>query len=178
MNQPVKYITFAFVFIFSFGCKEISFREPQPKGKKALKAIPAELRGTYLLTAEGDNSQDTLFVSKDGYLIAGDKKKNFLGDSLVLKKYKGYYFINTNENPEWLMRVIRREKNGDLTYLSMDVQESSFNSLIRSLAKEVPLDSSEVNGEKLYQIDPTPKQLIRLIQDGYFKNTIPMKRIK
>jgi hypothetical protein len=46
------------------------------------------------------------------------------------------------------------------------------------MSKEVPLDSSEVNGEKLYQIDPTPKQLIRLIKKGYFKKTILMKRIK
>lgn len=178
MNQPIKIIPFVFVLVIFFGCKEISFREPQPKGKKPLKEIPEKLRGTYLLAAEGDNSQDTIFVSKDGYLIASDKKKNFLGDSLVLKKFKGYYFINTNENPEWLMRVIRHEKNGDLTYMSMDVQESSFNSLLRSLSKEVPLDSSEVDGEKLYQIDPTPKQLIQLIQKGYFKNTILMKKVK
>lgn len=97
---------------------------------------------------------------------------------MVLKQYKGYYFININENPEWLMRVIRQEKNGDLTYMSMDVEEGSFNSLLKSLSQELPVDSLEVNGEKLYQIDPTPRQLIKLIQKGYFKNTIRMVRIK
>ena len=167
----MKIIPLLSILFILFGCKEISFREPQPKGVASLKETPKKLRGTYLLKAEGDNSQDTLFVGSDGYLVASDKKKNVLSDSLVLKKYKGYYFISMNENPEWLIRVIRLEKNGDLTYMSMDVQESAFNSLIRSLSKELPLDSLEVDGEKLYQIDPTPKQLIQLIEKGYFKNT-------
>ena len=174
----MKIIPFVSFLILLFACKEITFREPQPKGKKSLKEIPEKLCGMYLLNAEDDNTQDTLYVTKDGYMMASDKKKNPLGDTLVVKNFKGYYFVNTNENPEWLLRIIKPEKDGDLLYMSMDVEESKFNSLISSLSKEVPLDSSEVNGEKLYQIDPTPKQLITLIKKGYFKKTILMKRIK
>ena len=173
-----KTIAFVSLLIILNGCKEISFQEPQPKGKKALVQVPKKLHGTYLLTAAGDNSEDTLFVNSTGYRIASDKKESLLGDSLVLKQYKGYYFININERPEWLMRVIRLEENGDLTYMSLDVEEDAFNSLIKSLAEEVPVDSLEVDGEKLYQIDPTPKQLIDLINKGYFKNTLRMKKIK
>ena len=174
----MKTIAFFYLLILLVGCKEISFQEPQPEGKKSLGEIPEKLHGTFLLSAAGDNSQDTLFINKRGYRIASDKKESLLGDSVVLKQYKGYYFININENPEWLMRVIRQEKNGDLTYMSMDVEEGSFNSLLKSLSQELPVDSLEVNGEKLYQIDPTPRQLIKLIQKGYFKNTIRMVRIK
>jgi len=168
----------ALCFIVLTGCKEISYREPQPKGKKPLPEIPKKLHGTYLLKATGEDSPDTLLIRSKGYYIASDKKESLLGDSLVLKKFKGYYFVNINENPEWLMRVIRVEDNGDLTYMSMDTEERSFNMLLKSLSQEVPLDSLVVNGEKLYQIDPTPKQLIQLIQKGYFKNTFQMKKIK
>jgi carbonic anhydrase len=136
------------------------------------------LHGTYIMTAVGDNSEDTVFINSKGYRIASDKKESVLGDSLVLKQYKGYYFINVNEDPEWLMRVVKQEENGDLTYMSMDVEEGSFNSLLKNLSQELPVDSLEVDGEKLYQIDPTPKQLIKLIRKGYFKNTLRMKRIK
>ena len=118
--MALKTIAFLSFLIIHIGCKEISFQEPQPKGRKSLAEIPKKLQGTYLLTAVGDDSQDTLFVRKNGYLIASDKKESLLGDSLVLKQYKGYYFININENPEWLMRVIRQDENGDLTYMSMD----------------------------------------------------------
>ena len=176
--MTLKIIAFAAFLTILVGCKEISFQEPQPKDRKSLKEIPKKLHGTYLLTAVGDNSEDTVFIKSKGYRIASDKKESVLGDSLVLKQYKGYYFINVNEDPEWLMRVIKQEENGDLTYMSMDVEEASFNSLLKSLSQELPVDSLEVNGEKLYQIDPTPKQLIKLIRKGYFKNTLRMKRIK
>jgi len=165
------------LLIFS-SCKEISYKEPQPKGKKALQTIPESLTGTYLLEDGDESSRDTLIVTKQGYLIVSDHKESLLGDSLVLKKYKGYYFVNINENPEWLLRIIRREKNGDLTYMSMDDKDESFNQLLQDLSREVGLDSMKVGDEKLYQIDPSPGQLMGLIKKGYFKKTILMKKIK
>jgi hypothetical protein len=177
MSIEKKILVAVFSGMLLLGCKEISFREPQPKGKRALPEIPKKLHGIYLLKATGDDAQDTLRISAKGYYIASDKKESLLGDSLVLKKYKGYYFVNINENPEWLMRVIRQEDNGDLTYMSMDTEETKFKTLLKELSQEVRVDSLVVNGEKLYQIDPTPKQLIQLIQKGYFRNTFQMKKI-
>lgn len=167
-----------FLLLIFLGCKEISYKEPQPKGKKALQAIPESITGTYLLEDGGESSRDTLIVTKHGYLIASDHKESLLSDSLVLKKYKGYYFVNINERPEWLLRIIRRENNGDLTYMSMDDKDESFNELVRDLSREVGLDSMEVGDEKLYQIDPSPAQLMGLIKKGYFKKTILMKKIQ
>lgn len=166
-------------FIF-FGCKEISFVEPQPKGKKSLKEVPIKLRGVYLLTDQsaGSTDTDTLYVTGTGYLIASDKMQSELGDSLVLKKYKGYYFVNINEDPEWLLRIIKQEDNGDLTYMAMDVEDGAFDDLVKDLATEVGVDSVQLEDEKLYQIDPSPKQLIQLIRKGYFKKTIRMQKIE
>jgi hypothetical protein len=163
--------------IFS-ACKEISFVEPQPKGKKSLNEVPSKLRGVYLLKDEGSEDTDTLYVTRTGYLIASDKMQSVLGDSLVLKKYKGYYFVNINENPEWLLRVIRQEDNGDLTYMAMDVEDGAFDGLVKDLAREVGIDSVQLEDEKLYQIDPSPKELIQLINKGYFKKTIRMQKIE
>lgn len=164
-------------FLAFFGCKEISFKEPQPRGKKALQEIPPKLRGTYLLSAENEPSKDTLVVSENGYLVVSDRKQNLLGDSLVLKHFKGYYFININENPEWLLRVVRLEKNGDLTLMSMDVEETSFNDLLRRLSKDVRIDSIQTGTETLYQIDPSPRELLKLIEKGYFRKTMRMQKI-
>ncbi len=174
----MKTLPVLILFLILFGCKEISFKEPQPRGKKSLAEIPAELQGTYLLSAENESSKDTLVVSNNGYLIVSDRKKSVLGDSLVVKKFKGYYFVNINENPEWLLRVIKREKNGDLSYMSMDVQENSFNDLLKRLSKEVRIDSIQTGTEKLYQIDPSPKELLKLISKGYFRTTMRMQKIK
>jgi hypothetical protein len=101
-----------------------------------------------------------------------------LDDSLILKKFKGYYFFNDNQNPEWLLRVVRQLDNGDLIYMFMDNGEESFNDFVFELNKEIEIDSFLVNDEMLYQIDPTPQQLIDLIEKGYFRKTVQLKRIK
>jgi hypothetical protein len=173
----MKTLSAVIVFLAFFGCKEISFKEPQPRGKKSLSEVPEGLQGVYLLSDGNETAKDTLIVSEKGYLIVSDQKQKLLGDSLVLKQFKGYYFININENPEWLLRVIKREDNGDLTYMSMDVEEDSFNDLLRRLSKEVLIDSIQMEGEKLYQIDPKPSQLLKLIKKGFFKKTLRMQKI-
>jgi hypothetical protein len=172
-------LCFALIIICVVSCKEISFKESQPKGKRILSEMPQKLRGKYLLVEENGNNKDTLVITKQGYYVTGDSTtKGDLGDSLILKKYKGYYFFNDNENPEWLLRVVKQEANGDLSYMFMDSGEKSFDEYLHDLNKEIQIDSFEVKGEKLYQIDPTPRQLLNLIKKGYFKNTMRLTKIK
>lgn len=176
MKKPA--IVLIFFILFFFSCKEISFKEPQPRGKKALKEIPKGLVGSYLLKDDNGGETDTLIVNAKGYFVVSDKKGSQLGDSLVIKKYKGYYFVNVNDNPEWLLRVIQQEKNGDLVYMTLEEDNISFKDFLTKVSKEVKVDSVEINGEKLYQIDPSPKQLTKLIEKGYFRNTLRLKKIQ
>jgi hypothetical protein len=82
-----------------------------------------------------------------------------------------------NEHPEWILRVLKKETNGDLIYLAMEEDDKKFNSFLKKLSAEVTTDSAVVNGEKLYQSDPTPKKIVSLIKKGYFKKTM-FKKIK
>jgi hypothetical protein len=178
-----------FAFFTLYGCKEVSFREPQPKGKKALATVPKNLRGKYLtLTEEGALSKDTVIITEHGYRFGyfdpaerSGKNDNYeegvLGDSLVLKFYKGYYFLSLNEDPEWLLRVIHQERNGDLLYMSLEEKNLDFNRYLEKLAREIRIDSMTTDKETLYQIDPTPNQLIDLINKGLFSKT-PLIKIK
>ena len=169
----------AILFLSLFACKEISFKEPQPKGKKSLSQVPRELLGNYLVVEEkGGDGKDTLVVTEKGYYFPSDSSKGELGDSLVLKKYKGYYFFNDNENPEWLLRVVKPEPNGDLSYMLMEPAEKSFNEYLFLLNEEIEIDSIDEDNHTLYQIDPSPKKLISLIEKGYFKKTISLKKLK
>lgn len=173
----MKKLLILLTFLSLIACKEISFQQPQPKGKKALSKIPGALRGKYLLSDPDSPAKDTLFVTFDGYRVGHLEKKSVLGDSLVLKYYKGYYFLNINNKPEWLLRIIRQEKNGDLVYMNMEQEKNDFAGFLKRISYEIRVDSLDVNDEKLYQIDPTPKQLISFIDKGYFKK-MTLKKIK
>src|SRR5688572_24923246 len=134
-------VSLCILLFLLLACKEISFKEPQPRGRPMLSEIPKELRGKYLLIEADSNSTDTLIVTNNGYQVTNDSTKGLLGDSLVLKKYKGYYFFNDNQNPEWLLRVVKRDANGDLSYMFMDSGQKSFQEFIVSLNKEIRIDS-------------------------------------
>ena len=111
-------------------------------------------------------------------MVASDQKQKSLGDSLVLKSYKGYYFVNINENPEWLLRIIKPEADGNLTFMSMNTREEAFNALLTRLSQDdVRIDSLKSGNDTLYQIDPTPRQLLKLIKHGYFNEKVKMQRI-
>jgi hypothetical protein len=174
---------------FLFSCKEISFREPQPAGRKTLATVPKELHGKYLPEKDdGGLSKDTIVITAKGYrfgyydpaeqIKVRDKfDDGNLGDSLILRSFKGYYFLNFNERPEWLLRVFKRQSNGDLLYMTPEQEGVDFKDYIKKLGKEIRIDSVKLNDEMLYQISPTPKQLVSLIEKGYFSKTL-LKKVK
>ncbi|HEY8935816.1 MAG TPA: hypothetical protein VIM65_11370 [Cyclobacteriaceae bacterium] len=169
-------IVLALLLLFS--CKEVSFKAAQPKDKKGLTSVPEELCGNYVIPNEEGKIEDTLFVTALGYKLGHNPDDAaFLSDSLVLKFYKGYYFLNINKRPEWFLRVIQQEKNGDIAYMAMEQQDESFSDYLERVSFEVEIDSTSSTTEKLYLINPTPKQLLELIQKGFFKKTI-LKKIR
>jgi hypothetical protein len=57
-------------------------------------------------------------------------------------------------------------------------KDSVFNDMLQHLSKEIKVDSVNLKNETLYQIDPSPKKLISLLKNGYFKKTAILKKIQ
>ncbi len=151
-------------------CTEISYKQPQPKGVKSLAQVPAKMQGRYLIK-ENDDTVDTLIVMKDGYRLGNDDLA-LLSDSLILKYYKGYYFLNIRENFSWYLRIMRLQKNGDLTFMEMEdfpEEDEAISAYISKLSAVVPVVKTEADNQTYYIIDPEPKQLLELIKKGYFR---------
>jgi hypothetical protein len=80
--------------VFLIGCKEISFEQPQPKGRKNLKEVPESLHGKYLIVDDNGKSTDTLTIDRLGYRLGHNpNEKGSLSDTLILKFYKGIIFL-------------------------------------------------------------------------------------
>src|SRR6188508_2849846 len=113
--MSIKNLLLSLVWLFLlWSCKEVSYPIPQPAGVTSLSAIPDQLRGRYyaLDSSTGEKS-DTLIIESWGYHFQDTNDKDWLGkgmisDSLVIKSYMDYYFVNFRSGNQWLLRVVKR----------------------------------------------------------------------
>lgn len=169
--------TFPILFwiILLASCKEVSFNTPQPAGVKPLTEIPPALRGHYLSYDEisGEES-DTLIIESWGYHFTDKEDNDWLGaghlsDSLVVKFYKNYYFVNFKSEDQWVLRLVRQKPYGGIEFLSIDIQDDAKRKeILKKIGKELTIKEVHRDDDTFYQIAPTPNQLMKLIDKGFF----------
>ncbi len=166
-----------------YSCKEISFLEPQPAGIKPLKEIPEELKGKYLAVDKlSGEKNDTLTIESWGYRLKDKDDKEWLGrgmlsDSLVVKFYQDYYFINFRVGNQWVLRLIKKKSSG-IEFLSINIQDDSKRKeLLKKLSNRFTLKEIKLDGDTFYQINPTSSQLLQLIKESYFTGD-ELKKLK
>jgi hypothetical protein len=161
-------------------CTEISFTEPQPKGIKKFKTFPASLQGMYIIPEEGQ-IPDTLIITKKYFEVRSNRQnepndKGVLSDSLVLKKYKDYYFLNFLEKQKWTLRVFTQQKGGHLVLYNIEL---SNDSTLAHLKKELRPEQQKDGDNTYYHIYPSPEPgaLLKFIKDHY-KQEQPFQKLK
>jgi hypothetical protein len=157
-----------------YSCKEVSFKEPQPSGVAALREVPADVRGRFVPeTGDDRDKRDTLIIESWGYRFTDSNDKDWLGrgvisDSLVIKFYQDYYFINFRSGDQWVLRLLKKHSDQSLEFLSIDLQEENRKETLKRLSKKVKVTELHRGDDTFYQINPTPGQLMMLIKEGYF----------
>lgn len=167
-----------------YSCKEVTFREPQPTGIAPIKEIPRILRGSYATRNKATGEiGDTLIIESWGYHVKDINDQDWLGkgtlsDSLVVKFYENIYFVNFKEGDQWVLRLVKEKSPGILEFLSIDIQDDSKRKeILRKISRKIPVKEIKRNDETFYQINPTPSQLMELINEGYFTG-IELRKIK
>lgn len=167
-------LIFAWTFLLA-SCKEVTYKEAQPAGVPALKEVPLGLRGTFQAYDQttGDFS-DTLIIESWGYHMKDQKDKEWLGkgtlsDTLVVKFYRNYYFVNFKFNDQWVLRLIKQHPDGSFEFLSIDLQDDTKGKeKLNKISRKLKITEQKRKDDTYYQINPTPAQLMTLIKEGYF----------
>ena len=165
-------------------CTEVTFPEAQPRGVKPLANVPTALQGIYqpYLKATGETG-DSLIIESWGYHFKSEKDQDWLGrgvvsDSLVVKFYKDYYFVNFRDQDQWVLRVVRQASPGVLEFMSIDLsEESTRDQILRRLGNKMQIKKITRDESTYYQINPTPAQLMMLIKEGYF-TSVELRKMK
>jgi hypothetical protein len=169
--------TIAVVLFWSlllYSCKEVSFREPQPAGIPALKKVPSPLQGRYQIENDKSNESDTLIIESWGYHFKDGKDNDWLGrgtlsDSLVVKSYENYYFVNFRSGNQWILRLIKIKPSGALNFMAIDVgDDAKGKSVLKKLSKQFTVKEIKIKEDTFYEIAPTKEQLMQLIKEGFF----------
>ncbi|CAN5402971.1 hypothetical protein BH10BAC4_BH10BAC4_00690 [soil metagenome] len=157
-----------------YSCKEVSFREPQPAGVPPLKEVPKALQGRYVGIDGDGKDTDTVVVETWGYHIKDAKDNDWLGrgvisDSLVIKYFENYTFVNFRAGDQWVLRVIKQKASGDIQFLSINVSDDKKRKdVLKKLSKKLRVTEIERKDDTFYQIEPTKEQLIQLLKEGFF----------
>lgn len=161
-----------------FSCSEVSFPVAQPAGVAALQEVPSALQGKYIGRDEASGEKsDTLLIESWGYHFKDSKEKDWLGrgvlsDSLVVKFYQDYYFVNFRSGDQWVLRLVKQLASGDIQFLSINLKgDEKDKEVVKRLSKKLKVKEVKRNEDTFYQINPTPAQLMALINEGYFSGT-------
>ena len=128
------------------------------------------------------------------YLIDSDTVKYYfkinsrcnLSDTVKLRRLHDYYFLSIQEF-WWDVIAIKPEKNGDLNIklihnYKMDNSSDTiklttidYSKIVKKISK---ITSCEEIGENSYVIDPSKKELMKLIRKGIFRPYGTLKKVK
>lgn len=158
-----------------FSCKEVSFTKAQPAGVAALHQLPESIWGEYQIrnSITGEMG-DTIIIEPWGYRTKDVTGKDWLGagrlsDTLVVKQYKNYYFVNFKEGDQWVLRLLNVKSPNVLELLSINLENKLVREqILERLNKNLKVKTVERGDYVFYQINPTPAQLMSLIKDDYF----------
>ena len=158
-----------FLAIILSSCIDLGFENPQPEGLSNVDGLPAELSGSYI------NKDDTLVFSSGFIISGGDSVSLIPSETLVIRKYNGYYFINMTDEKKGYWTVTCAKINKDrLTLMIPELQEDDK----EQLEKKWPVKEKYNEYDELmaYIISPTKNEWKKLLRSKYYaKNTF--KRI-
>ena len=158
-------------------CTEIYFERPQPKGVKPLKEGIRELVGEYI-SAEDDDDKDTISVTLDKIVFNDDDLDESLGDIMVIKRYKGYYFLNfhSEEKDLWQLIVVKDVKEDllEITNLTSIDQDNA-----RELEEKRYSEVRTNDDDDYIVMDPPRRRLMQMIEYPIFdENKLVLNKIK
>jgi hypothetical protein len=178
---------------------KVSFEQPQPEVGKNLESIPDILIGNYIsedgsskmlidqsgiyctyeyeVACKKDSSMNKEFsnppIRIDGdsnvYLVNFTDTIFWMSDEFLLKKAKGYYFINQKKDDNsWIVKTLNLNK-GMLTISSINTKEE--------LEKLKEINDSSIDS-KLYNISFKRKQFKRFVDNDRFTKIEKFIKVK
>ena len=142
----------------------------------------AALAGAFNCSSDGWLAQ-WLAVKSEGNpffateLLRFAKDNDWLGkgqlcDSLVIKFYQNYYFVNFRSGDQWVLRLLRQKASGSIEFMSIPVSDDAKRKeILKKLSRKFEVKELKRKDDTFYGINPTREQLMGLIKEGFFEGS-------
>lgn len=159
-------------------CLEVKFTESQPTHIAALKEFPNDLNGQYI-----NQDGDTLMLNGIHFALVNRESKctrlyehDSLSETMQLKKWNQYYFLNIYEDKLWTVAFIQLENESDLRVSLIDAESEDVLEELSHLIKIDTLLSDD--GEIIcYVIEPDTVVLQQMISNQIFSDDYLFQKI-
>ncbi len=161
-----------FLLLLCFGCTEVYFTEVQPNGKKHLMEIPPDMQGWFV---EMDGT-DTINIRTRGFDMTDEYAS--LSDSVVLTKWKDYYFLNVSDKSKklWEIYMIEKINAYEMKVSYIDGENHDQIESLKSFISITPHENED-GTINYYVVSPSAKEFKNLVKNNVFKSEISYRRI-
>lgn len=178
MKEFYYILIFLLVFFLATSCIEVKFETSQPAGIAALENFPESLLGEYI-----NEDGDTLIIENKIVSLLNRKSKcdrlfeqDSLCESIILKKWEAYYFLNLKENNLWTTALMEHLNDNQLLVSLIDAESDTVLHKINDVTQLDTINSDE--GEPIYFIvNPVHAELKELVKKGAFSQQYTFIRI-
>ena len=168
---------FPVLFLLFQSCNEnFTFTSSQPRGARVISQFPAEMQGSFVNVED-----DTLEISATSFVFDGGDMISLTGDitpeGVVLKKMGDWYFINLEDEGEWVVYPFKLPGKNRLTvyYSDMTAKELEIHD---DLLQDVEVQKKYLDGKlDYYLLNPTKPQFKQLLKKGLFSEKMEFTRI-
>ena len=162
----MNYFKFLVVFLSFTSCVEVEFKRPMPPNKGTeMKKLPEDII-TYFKSLDKDSTGNSkLDISE--FSSDFDWHEPLLED-IILKKWKGSYFLNQKEGERWQLLMVKDGPNKSFNVYHLDGSNNATVDKLKSITKVEEVLSNDGDLERII-LDPSLKESKKILNSGAFE---------
>jgi len=168
-NRVFQTWLFLTTLFFVFSCIDLGFEYAQPYGRNNVSGIPDKWKGTYILEEDTIVISDNFINSLKDSLAFSDK------DSLLIRKYKGWYYLNIKKSTRSYWTVLcLRERGQSLWVLTPEIESEDS---IELKPFGMRIENNNDGSIQSFVIDPKITDWKKLLKSNFF-SSYELRRVK
>ncbi len=160
----MRYSKFLAILILLSSCVEVEFKHPMPTKGTTLKKVPEDIITFFKSLDENPTENSKLSISE--FSDDFDMNKPLPAD-VVLKKWKGDYYLNQKEDSLWQIILIKQGKNKTFTIFHIDGSNQATIDKLKSITKVEEIFEKEGELDRVI-LDPSLKEFKKMLKSGCF----------